>query len=181
MRSGNRSAVGLGVVLALMLGCDASSGEVDAGSEPVERTPISCELGVLEGGAFTPAGKTVKAELTLGFQGFLWFDVVVRSEDGIPAIFKTKLSVTVQDTAPFNMAQPVQFGTDSPPVSSGVHVFVTGQDPKLLAGKTAHIAMVLENKTHECTVEGDVMLVDDDNCVHTNDEPCEGTDVIFDE
>ncbi len=182
MRSFDRA---LFVLCALSLMACGPDGETEPPPPEEPKQPFECSLGVERMGVYEAGGPQCEAELTLGFQGFLWFDVVVQAGPGAPKQGRAKLSVSVPAKSPFNSASPLvtfgQYESDGLRLSSHMQVFVSGQDPKELAGQVAQISVRFESETKECITTSQVLLVDNDDCIHTNDEPCEGTDVVFEE
>lgn len=185
MRSFERGAAILAATLALVgAGCGDSTTEVPDAAAPAE--DFACQIGVVDtAGAFHAATVAQRAELVLGFQGFLWFDLHLSSADtAAPTEVKALLSVELSGEDPFNVAQAsmaLTSAADGTKRSGSVHVFVTGRNPDLLAGSVAKVGLRLEAPGLVCKTTGELTLVDDDDCVHTNDEPCDGTDIVFED
>jgi hypothetical protein len=168
----------LAASLALLLGgcgaADPSAAEPDA----APATPIACELGQLTDGAFTPLGPDTRAELVLGFQGFLFFELAVRTAAPAPSAMDAAISLALDDRDPVGASQldvPLTATADGHAVTDTVQVFLSSGDVGAYVGHTARIALRLDGGGRTCAAEGTVRLVDDDPCIHTGDRPiCPG-------
>ncbi len=168
-------------VLLLQLGlagCDSGSGS----SEPeVPKTEFACELGLIDADskAFVAVTPGMRAELILGFQGFLFVEFLVRAdEELLPASSTASFKVVIEGTLPTGATQPqvtVERVEQQKAITVPILLFLDGGDPSEFAGKEAEVTIRLEGPTTYCLVESKLLLVDDDPCVHTGEEPiCPG-------
>lgn len=154
-------------------GCDAGS---DDGESDKPKVPFECTLGFpgTEGTPFVEHTSGSKAELELGFQGFLFFTVRLRAESP-PAEVEAKFSAHLEgDAEPVGGSQPtVGFKTASSAgmVTDDILVFLPGGAVSAFVGRSAEVAVRVESAERTCLVTGTVKLVDDDPCIHTGDEP----------
>lgn len=166
------------VLLSLLGGCDSGAGS----SEPeVPKTAFACELGLVgaDGKTFTPITPGIRAELILGFQGFLFVEFVVRADEKLlPPSTSASFKVVIDGALPTGATQPkvtVERVEQQQAVTVPILLFLDGGDPSEFAGKEAEVTVRLEGPTTFCLVESKLLLVDDDPCVHTGDKPiCPG-------
>lgn len=162
-------------LLCAAAGCDGgSNGGGDGGTGTADKVEFACELGVLgEGGEFVEATGQARAELNLGFQGFLFVVVRLRATGDVPATVEATTSVTVEGDAPIGAREPeLDLVPDGEAfLSSDLLLFFNSDVPADLEGRTVELAVKLEDATRVCTATGNVLLVDDDPCIHTGDEP----------
>ncbi len=163
------------LMAAALAGCGGPDGGGDDGAADaaVART-MRCELGRERGGAFVPLGEDDRAELVLGFQGFLFFEVNVRTSLPAPTKADALFSVTLDDRAPFGATQIdtwITSGAEGHAMSDAVIIFLDGSGVGAYTGKTAEVAIRLDGEGATCTASGRVRLVDEDPCVHTGDTP----------
>ncbi len=152
----------------LVLGCGPNDDDGE-----VERVEFACTLGVAgpDGTGFLPLDGVAEAEITLGFQGFLWFSVRLASDDE-PLLEDNRVlyGAEIPGVDPFGAARP-----NLPPASDPIHsedlqVFVHGE-PSEYVGLNAVVTVRYEDATRFCLATGTVTLVDDDPCLHTGEEP----------
>lgn len=161
----------------VLCACPAGDGDGD-GEGDADKEDFACELGILDADAvFLPAGGDTRAELELGFQGFLFVEIFVRAEGDVPARVEASSRVTVEGEDPTGEKTPdVEMAAwDSGYLSDPVLLFFNSETPADLDGKTVEVVVKLENDSHACTATGAFLLVDDDPCIHTGEEPiCPG-------
>ena len=136
--------------------------------------PFPCEAGTLtEEGAFVPLLDGDRAELVLGFQGFLFVELRARADDP-PRRTAASMRITVAGDPPAGSSQNEVDFVAAPGggfVSDPVLVFLDGSAPEGYVGRTAEVAVALAGEGRRCVMERSVLLVDDDPCVHTDGEP----------
>lgn len=180
MRSCNLHLLHLLAVALALAGCDGGSGagggDDDAGPPP-DGAPSTFECELVErgaDGAWAPLGPDARAELVLGFQGFLFVEVYVRATGPAPRRVDVILSVTIEGDAPYGGSQPETALTptaDGAAVSEAIVVFFSSSSVGEYVDRTVEIAVKLEGDGASCTTTGRYLLVDDDPCIHTGDEP----------
>lgn len=153
-------------LLALLLGCPAPGPDSD--TQPVDLEEVDCELGQLRDEAFVPLQDGDEAELWLGFQGFLFLLVRASSEEP-PAHPTALFSLTLDGEDPASGSQPdLDFdGT----LSDEVLVFLPSANVSAYEGRSASLAVRLQGPERTCLDTVEVLLVDEDPCIHTDDEP----------
>lgn len=135
--------------------------------------PFECTLGSLDADdAFRPYAATGTAELVLGFQGFLFVQARVLARDG-PPVVEAVASITVEGEEPAGSTQP---GVHLEPVdggqlSDGILVFLPSSSVSAWEDRPATLAVRLQGEGQACVATADVVLVDEDPCIHTDDEP----------
>lgn len=159
----------------------ACAADGDGELAPEDKTPFACELGVVdEDGEFVPGGADVRAELDLGFQGFLFVVTHVRASGEVPQVVEVTLSAAVDGGTPTGatIADLEMSGESQGKVlSDDLLVFFNSSTPAELAMRPLELVVRLESPTHICTVSAEFLMVDDDPCIHTGDDPiCPETD-----
>ena len=151
--------------LSLLSACEPISTDPPP---PTEKAPFDCELGILDGDLeFVSLNDQDKAELILGFQGFLFLEFFLQS-DYEPDTCNVVLSIDIEGETPAGGSQPgVEF--DGTGLSDPVLVFLPTANISLYTGKTAVLAFRVEDATHSCTVTKNVLLVDDDPTIHSGE------------
>ena len=158
-------------LLVLLAGCPE---EEDLLLEPTEEALFSCVLGALdadgEHDAFEDGGT---AELTLGFQGFLFVLVHVLAEEEGPALADVVASLAPEGDDPFGTTQPeVPFrSTPEGRLSDEVLVFLPNANIAAWEGRAATLSARIRGEGQVCVATAEVVLVDEDPCIHTGDEP----------
>jgi hypothetical protein len=158
-------------LVAPVTGCPAGDGDGDGDGDPEQ---FECELGIIdESGDFIPASEQTRAELDLGFQGLLFVEVAVRATGDVPGLVDALVSVTVEDEDPEgSVTNGVPMNDQGEAyVSDPVLLFFNSSIPAELQDRVAEIVIKLEDPARECTTDGLLLLVDDDPCIHTGDEP----------
>lgn len=158
------------LLLPLLIAQDRCSGPSSSG----EPKPFECELGLLVDDAFVPIGADTEVELQLGFQGFLIVELAARTrEHRLPEIVEGSVSLTPEGMDPLGSTGlwvPLERDGDWE-VSGPIQVFLDPAQLGAYPGLSAHVALRLEDPDHVCVVQADVVLVDDDPCIHTGAEP----------
>jgi hypothetical protein len=144
--------------------------------EPAEPDPFDCTLGLTTAdGGFVPVTGDTRLELELGFQGFLLGHVAIRTtDDRVPDELEGAVSLTPDGLDPLGGPFARTALLDEPDgarVSEPIQVFFDASALADYIGRTATIAVRAEAGRFRCLVEGDVVLVDDDPCIHTGGEP----------
>ncbi len=153
-------------------GCPSGDGDGDGDGD--EKTEFDCEVGAMDmDGNFVLASETTRAELDLGFQGFLFVEVRVRAKGDVPGLVDAATKVTLAGEDPTGDTTPdVAMKKDGDWfMSDPVLLFFNSSTPADMADRLADVVVKLENSSHECTASGPVLLVDDDPCIHTGEEP----------
>ncbi len=178
MRSSKRFIPTVFVAATLStVACPAGDGDGD-GDGDGEKGAFECELGILDtDDAFVAAGDDTRAELELGFQGFLFVEVVVRAVGDVPSLVVASSRITVDGDAPTGQETPGvgMAARKGGYMSDPVLLFFNSDTPADLADRWVDVVVKLEDEKHTCTAAGTLLLVDDDPCIHTGDEPiCPG-------
>jgi hypothetical protein len=150
----------------------------DAGPPP---STFACELGAGGGpeGAFTPLSVDATTELQLGFQGLSFATVRVRAEGDVPEIVEAMLRAQFEgQEEPLGAAQG---GVEMHPapggalVSGDIHVPVNRGSFSEFVGREAEVALRvaddLRDPMRSCVTAGRLLFVDEDQCIHTGEEP----------
>ena len=158
MASFERLALAALAVPLLGLG-ECGGGDTDLDPDLV---PFECHLGTVDAnGAHVVLAPGDPVELVLGFQGFLYVELLVGSPDA-PDQANATMSITVEgaDTSSGEQAQ-VRFheGAEGA-VSDKILLFLTSGTVDSYEGRAARVAVKLEGETKGCIVAEDVLLVD---------------------
>ncbi|MCP4872045.1 MAG: hypothetical protein GY898_25350 [Proteobacteria bacterium] len=145
-------------------------------------TPFECELGlVLEDSDFSPiaADGTTSAEMIFGFQGFLWVDVAIRGDEDSPSVADVAARIDIDGFEPLGRSIPAivfdEAGDGT--LSETVQVRLDNSEgPALYIGRPATFTLKVTGEFKETTCAATVLLVDDDPCIYTDDEPICGDD-----
>lgn len=145
--------------LWLLVGCPPTGLDTDLGAQE----PFPCTLGQGADGAFDAFAPGDPAELVLGFQGFLYVELVASAADP-PPIVDAAMYVEVDGADPIDGAQPaVAFvAADAGALSEPMRLFFTSGSIGTWTGRSAHVAVRLEDGTRACVASADVVLADDE-------------------
>lgn len=165
------------LALLLIVGCGGGDDPIDK-PDPSKRA-LTCEIGkTLAGGTFTPMSVQNEVELVLGFQGFLFVVVQVRTDGPANTRANVKTSVTIEGQEPFGGVQRnllIRSTTVGASMSEDVNVFLESSNITAYKNKNGVIALRLDGEDWYCVATADVHMVDDDECIHTGDVPiCPG-------
>lgn len=153
-RSGSLWWLGLGPLLA---GCPPEI--VDP---PDDKTEFLCEIGNHDGQPWAPLDEQ-DAEMTLGFQGFLFVPFRLRADDA-PALVDAQMSLEVSGLGPIAGEQPqVAFVCEgSSCLTADVLLFLTGSSIGRYVGEKANMTVRVEDAERYCITTARVTLVDDE-------------------
>jgi hypothetical protein len=150
----------------------------DAGTDPPEA--FDCELGVPGYTAmdFIPLSESNESELQLGFQGLSFAPVRVRMAADAPDELDVVASVAIEGLEPIGMSlnsiEPLVLD-DGQRLTRDLQLPINRGSFSEYVGRSAHVAIRLSDDyrapTQLCVVEGDIVFVDDDECIHTGDIP----------
>ncbi len=161
------------VILAIctLTSCNAT---IEEEPPPTPTNEFQCELGTYTEMQFTPLDAGSEAELHLGFQGFLFFKLRVRAKGDVPSRVKSRANVQIGSDEPTSASMGnTLFSADGAGsfLSGELNVFLTASKVKDYIGETAKLVVRSENDTHFCVIQGEFVLVDDDPCIHTGEQP----------
>ncbi len=144
---------------------------------PIDRDPFDCTIGLwTEDEPFVPlaADGTTAAEMVFGFQGFLWVDTAIQADEDGPDLADVALSIDIDGFAPFGTSVPgVEFAAHGDGFRSGpVQVRLDNDEgASRYEGLAAEVAMRVRGEREEGVCTAAFTLVDEDPCIHTDDEP----------
>lgn len=177
LRHGSLRLWGAWVLCGLALSAAGPSCAPGTTDPPEELTPIDCELGLwTESTPFTSIaddGET-PAELVFGFQGFLWIDLSLRCPQPGPTVASVTLALATDNERVFGSSLPrVEFDEFEGDLVSGEMMMRldNSEGPSALAGLHADVTVRLEGDGYGGTAATAVVLVDDDKCIDTDEEP----------
>ena len=157
-----------------VLACTAPQDTAQEEDTAVELESYACELGVPDADRdFQPLTADTPLELVLGFQGFLFVELMVRTEAEPPEQCEALMSLAADGRDPTGVSQPVTGFTTAGGVSTSepLLLFLPDADVGGWTGRYADIAVKIVDAERECLVMGAGYLVDDDPCLHTGSEP----------
>lgn len=148
------------VLAALLLGCPPAP-------DPEE---FACTFGFSDGDGFVELGDDPRGELVLGFQGFLFVTARLKTSEAVTGEFEVLTSVEPEGGETFGGVQPrVTWSDDG--VSDEVLLFFDDGNVAAFVGRSATLALRARNDELFCVASAEVVLVDDDPCIHTDAEP----------
>lgn len=186
--SAGAALAALWILVGHAMGCAASPAEGADDAEPATLVPFDCALGVSGAdGTFQPLSAAAKGELMLGFQGFLVVEMVVAAGADAPDKAKGAASVTLAGEAPFaSFPPPLRFASSSmkgaADMAKATQVFpllLQNTQVGFYKGRTATISVKVSGEGRVCVATGQLLLVDEDPCVHTGKDPCCPGDPCF--
>lgn len=145
-------------------------------------TPFECELGlVTDASDFEPiaADGSTRAEMIFGFQGFLWVDVAIRGDADGPTVGDVAARIDIDGFDPLGRSIPgIVFEPEGEGfLSETVQVRLDNSEgPALYLDEAATFTVKVTGEFKEATCAATLRLVDDDPCIHTDDEPICGDD-----
>ena len=157
-----------------LLACTAPEDTAVEQDTAVELESYACELGVPDADRnFTPLTEDTPLELVLGFQGFLFVELMVRTEVTPPEHSEALMSLAADGRDPTGVSQPVTgFTTDAgTSTTEPLLLFLPDSDVGGWTGRYADVAVKIVDAERECLVLGAGYLVDEDPCLHTGGEP----------
>jgi hypothetical protein len=126
---------------------------------------VDCTLGQLDlDETFHPLNGE-DLELVLGFQGFLFVRTAMKVDR--EELAEASWSITL-DGEPIGGAQPAAL---SGGMSEEILLFLPDGSVGLYEGREASIAVRLTGRDWTCLGQGTGVLVDEDDCIHTGEEP----------
>jgi len=163
------------VLIAAAVACTGGDG---TDGSTAEKTDFDCVLGSTDvDTGFAPFSSQDRAELYFGFQGFLFLEVQVQSEEPVTNCQVTT-SINVDGEDPVGGMQPgVPFVSqdDGSLLSDDIIVFMPSSSAAEWADRAATLSVRVEDATRVCVSSAEILLVDEDPCIHTDDEPiCPG-------
>ncbi len=163
-----RSSTMLG--LLMFVGCGGGGPGPGPEKELVEAT---CTLGALDAeGAYDLFDDADTAELILGFQGFLFLSTRISSTEMDECTAIT--SIEMAGVEPTGGSQPALAFSSG--VSGELLFFLPTSNIASYIDQPATLAVRLEDDTHFCIATANVVLVDEDPCIHADDSDiCGGT------
>ncbi|NUN15414.1 MAG: hypothetical protein HUU55_17455 [Myxococcales bacterium] len=164
-----------GLIGALVaFGCETDE-ENNIADVVVEKTEFECQLGYLnKEGVFHVFQNGDKAELMMGFQGFLLTILHAGAQGDVPVKCDGKFSIEPEGRTPFGANVPqISFASDGGGgwKSNEILIFFNSGIVSELVGRSTEVTMKLESATSVCTTHVTVILADDDPCIHTGEEP----------
>lgn len=153
------------IVLLALVAPLLGTGECGGGDTDLDPDldPFECQLGTVDAnGAHVVLAPGDPVELVLGFQGFLYVELLVSSPDA-PDQANATMSITVDGFDASSGEQPqVRFhdGGDGA-VTDRILLFLTSGTLDGYTGRAARIAVKLEGETKGCIVAEDVVLVNE--------------------
>lgn len=159
---------------AALVACTACDTPDPDKPDPAEVVTFECDLGFLgDDGRFVDFDSSSRAEMTLGFQGFLFVDARVRTTEPLSTA-DAVISIQVEGGGQNGATQAgVGFSqqADSTRLSDEVLIFLPTSNVAEHLDHTAELAIRVVGPDGSCVDSVTVLLVDDDPCIHTDDEP----------
>ena len=156
-------------------GCGGNSEAVDPPVDPTDpEAERDCEIGLVRDEAWMDPGDDDRAELFLGFQGFLFFRVRVRAKAAAEGTATVRISLGIEDDQPVGGVQPrteLMDWFEGHSETEDVLVFLESSSVAEFAGRSADIVVKVEAHDWWCVSQQGVQLIDEDPCLHTYDAP----------
>jgi len=146
----------------------ACTGAEDTGPGESEGTTFACELGVpTPEQGWQPLVDTL--EMEMGFQGFVLAQLQLKVDDTAPSPLTATMMVEPEGTDAVSGSQPLVYVSDG--VTDPILVFFTSNYISYYVDRRARVAVRVQSGNASCAVEGTAVLVDEDPCLHTGDQP----------
>ena len=179
-RNGARAA--LCVCLANLAAACSEGGKTDGGvsEDAGPAVPVECELGIPnEDGAFTSIAATsssalVRSEIRVGFQNFVFLQFMARIATTATKDASAAMVIHVDGEEPDSSAQRgirVKRQPSGPMLADDIRLLLDVDRYVNWVGKNADITIKLDGPGWTCTMQGRVKLIDEDHCIHTDQEP----------
>lgn len=147
----------LALLVPLLAGCPPEIVE-----PPLDKTEFACAIGNHDGQEWAPLDEQ-NAEMTLGFQGFLFVPFRLQAADA-PAVLDAQMTLEVHGMDAIAGEQPqVMFTCDgSTCLTPDVLLFLTGSSIGRYVGEKADMTVRVEDADRYCITTARVTLVDDE-------------------
>ncbi|MBM4364726.1 MAG: hypothetical protein FJ102_00815 [Deltaproteobacteria bacterium] len=145
----------------------ACTGAEDTGTGKAETTTFACELGVPTEAGWQPLASTL--EMEMGFQGFVLAQLQLKVADDAPSPLTATMVVEPEGTDAVSGSQPLVYVNGG--ITDPILVFFTSNYISYYLDRSARVAVRVSAENASCAVEGAAILVDEDPCMHTGDEP----------
>jgi hypothetical protein len=144
-------------LLLLLAGCPPAITE-----PPADKTEFACVIGTHDGLDWAPLDGE-NAEMTLGFQGFLFIPFRLSADDA-PTNISVELNLQIAGMDPISGEQPtvVFHCADGACLTGDVLMFLTGSTLGRYLGKTGDLTIRAQDATRYCITTARVTLVDDE-------------------
>ncbi len=144
--------------------------------------PFDCTIGlVTEESDFAPLADdgTTTAEMIFGFQGFLWIDVAIAGDADCPTVGDVSARVDIDGFDPLGRTiSGVAFAAEGDGrISEVVQVRLdNAEGPSRYEGRSTTVTLKVTGEGaggegREAVCAGTLVLVDDDPCIHTDEDP----------
>lgn len=145
------------IALCVLAGCPP-----DLTEPPPGKTSFACEVGVHEGQPWAPIDGG-NAEMTAGFQGFLFIPFRVRAT-APPDVVEAQMNLDVQQLGSMDADQPQIAFTCGPNqcLTPDVMLFLDSGTIESYVGRRATMTVRLESADQYCITSARVTLVDDE-------------------
>ncbi len=153
-----------------MRSCSLALVLVLAGCPPVDPgpgEPFACTLGLVDEAGFRPMQAGEPLELVLGFQGFLFVEAWIEAEAGAPRVHQGAVELVPDGHEPSSTTLRVELDDDD--LSGPLTIFLEASDLEALTDLPASLAVRLQGDGAWCLATAQVLLVDDDACIHTTE------------
>ncbi len=146
----------------------ACTGTEDTGTGETEATSFACELGVpTPENGWQPLVDTL--EMEMGFQGFVLAQLQLKVADEAPSPLTATMVVEPEGADAVSGSQPLVYVNGG--ITDPILVFFTSNYISYYLDRSARVAVRVQSGNASCAVEGTAILVDEDPCLHTGDEP----------
>ena len=160
-------------LVAALAASGCTSGD-DPGTADEPLVQPDCRIGVVgQDGVFQPYNDGDKAELVVGFQGFMLIIVRVHTEVGkLPAIPKVRMTVEREGGEP-SVSTVVRAGTKQDAqghdITQQLDMWLYPPDPMVFDGANGSLAVDLVGRDSSCSAKVAVRFVDEELCKHSED------------
>ena len=173
-----RSSDSIVCLAALLIVAGCPGPEPEPNPPPPNKTEVACTIGLPDdSGTFAPMRHHEDAELVLGFQGFLFFEIHVRASSVATGRADVSASATVDGEDPngTNQRDVLVEQSGDTAVSEKVLIFLDSSNIAEFEHRNCDLRLRMDGDTWTCTATAAVKFIDEDPCIHTDADPiCPG-------
>lgn len=161
-------------VAAILAGCPDAPGPGPSDAGPDAPCDIGVSLGVGGRGAnFVPLEDGDVAEVIVGYQGFIFLQIILRAEGLPPGQVLAPFTISLDGHEPYGDDKRVDVadGGDGAVYSAPLSIYLNDFPLPDIVGRTCRLAVSVYQQGCRAQFGVDLELRDEDPCIHTVDDP----------
>jgi hypothetical protein len=162
------------VLAALLAGCPESPGPGPTDAGPDAPCDLAVTLGVGgRGESFVPLEDGDVAEVIVGYQGFIFLQVILEVEGLASGQVLAPFTITLDGREPYgdNKRVDLEDGGDGAAYSAPLSLYFNDFPLPDVVGKGCRLAVTVDRQGCTGSFGVDLQLRDEDPCIHTVDDP----------